>query len=62
MCGRFAQCADADSLGRHFELATVPVLSARYNVAPTQPVLAVRANASGQRELTALRWRRIASW
>ena len=62
MCGRFAQCADADTLARHFELATVPALTARYNVAPTQPVLAVRADGSGRRELTALRWGLVPSW
>ena len=62
MCGRFAQCADADTLARHFELATVPALTPHYNVAPTQPVLAVRIDDSGQRELTALRWGLVPSW
>ena len=62
MCGRFAQYADADTLARHFELATVPALTPHYNVAPTQPVLAVRIDDSGQRELTALRWGLVPSW
>ena len=62
MCGRFTQHADADTVARYFELAAVPALSPRYNVAPTQPVLAVRINDSGQRELTALRWGLVPSW
>ena len=62
MCGRFAQCADADTLARQFELETVPALTPRYNVAPTQPVLAVRIGDSGRRELTALRWGLVPSW
>jgi putative SOS response-associated peptidase YedK len=62
MCGRFAQCADADILTGHFELASVPALTPRYNLAPTQPVLAVRLGDNGQRELTALRWGLVPSW
>ena len=62
MCGRFAQHADADTLACHFELVTVPALTPHYNVAPTQPVLAVRADGSGRRELTDLRWGLVPSW
>jgi putative SOS response-associated peptidase YedK len=62
MCGRFAQCADADTAAHHFELASVPALTPRYNLAPTQPVLAVRIGDNGQRELTALRWGLVPSW
>jgi putative SOS response-associated peptidase YedK len=43
MCGRFAQCSDPDALAQAFGLETVELeLSPRYNLAPIQPVLAVR--------------------
>jgi putative SOS response-associated peptidase YedK len=41
----------------------VPELPLRYNIAPTQPVAAVRqAAGSGRRELVQLRWGLIPSW
>ena len=60
MCGRYVARWTAQQFEQTFNVQ--PLLFESYNVAPTQPVLAVPANASGQRELTALRWRRIASW
>jgi putative SOS response-associated peptidase YedK len=61
MCGRFALFASGDELAERFRLAEAPALPPRYNVAPTQPVAAVRAAAAG-RQLALLRWGLIPSW
>ncbi len=61
MCGRFTMAAPGDQIAELFELRDVPVLSPRYNIAPTQDVAAVRAAAEG-RELVALHWGLIPSW
>src|SRR5262245_56820913 len=39
-----------------FGLEEAPEVAPRYNIAPTQPVLAVRARAAGGREARLLRW------
>lgn len=44
-----------------FGLAEVPPLAPRFNIAPTQPIAAVRASAEGRR-LTMLRWGLIPAW
>ena len=63
MCGRFAQCSDADTLAQSFGLESMPGgITPRYNVAPTQPVLAVRLGGSSHLELTSLRWGLVPSW
>ncbi|HKI36710.1 MAG TPA: SOS response-associated peptidase [Gemmataceae bacterium] len=63
MCGRFTLFASGDELARlfGFETAGVPALEPRYNVAPTQPVAAVRLD-DGRRALVLLRWGLIPSW
>jgi putative SOS response-associated peptidase YedK len=64
MCGRFLISASKKDLAAHFglyDLADVPVVVERYNVAPTQDVLAVR-DADGERELVSLRWGLVPSW
>lgn len=63
MCGRFTLKAAAISLQELFDLADVPTLPPRYNIAPTQTVPAVRmAPDAGKRELVMLRWGLIPSW
>jgi putative SOS response-associated peptidase YedK len=44
---RFTLTASPDALTGFFGLADVPPLEPRYNIAPTQQVFAVRANAAG---------------
>jgi putative SOS response-associated peptidase YedK len=61
VCGRFALFAAGDELAERFGLAAIPHLDARYNIAPTQAVAAVRAADPG-RELAWLRWGLIPSW
>ncbi|MEL6745263.1 MAG: SOS response-associated peptidase [Pseudomonadota bacterium] len=68
MCGRFgldilwAQLFDYFNLIRPEEGARGPELSARRNIAPTQPVLVVRNGHDGAREAVLARWGLIPSW
>ena len=61
MCGRFARIVSSRKLREKYRLKEVPQLDDRYNIAPTQPVAAVRAT-DGDRELVLLRWGLIPSW
>jgi putative SOS response-associated peptidase YedK len=61
MCGRYTLRASAEDIAREFELAQIPPWTPRYNIAPTQDVLAVRMH-KGEREATLLRWGLIPSW
>jgi putative SOS response-associated peptidase YedK len=49
MCGRFTLAAPGEALAEEFDLEDVPEVVPRYNIAPTQPVLVVRARRSGRR-------------
>jgi putative SOS response-associated peptidase YedK len=62
MCGRFTLSAAGQSLAELFHLEQVPDPAPRYNIAPTQPVLAVREDAQGQRSLATLRWGLVPAW
>jgi putative SOS response-associated peptidase YedK len=60
MCGRYSLSSpDADLLRRRFrvgESVRMPELEPRYNIAPTDPVLAVRETEQRERDLGLLRW------
>jgi putative SOS response-associated peptidase YedK len=63
MCGRFTLITPAEVVAEQFQLIEVPSLSPRYNVAPTQPVAAVRPSpGNGGRELALLRWGLVPFW
>jgi putative SOS response-associated peptidase YedK len=63
MCGRFTLTDPGADLAVQFNLPEVPDVYPRYNIAPTQPVAAVRLNTrNGQREMVMLRWGLIPSW
>jgi putative SOS response-associated peptidase YedK len=63
MCGRFTLVANPDALAELFELDAPPELSPRYNIAPTQAILAVRPKSDGGgREAVRLRWGLVPSW
>lgn len=62
MCGRFALAATGEEVAAHYQLSEVPFVVPRYNVAPTQPVAAVRLSHDGQREFTFFQWGLIPSW
>jgi putative SOS response-associated peptidase YedK len=63
MCGRFTLRTPAKDIAELFHLAEVPDLRPRYNIAPTQPVAAVRVSPKdGHRELVMLHWGLIPFW
>ena len=62
MCGRFVQYSNAQVYASAFAVETLFEARPRYNLAPTQAVLAVRTGESGVRELTPLRWGLVPSW
>jgi putative SOS response-associated peptidase YedK len=68
MCGRFTLRTPATLLIEHFDLdvryeAQLALFDPRYNIAPTQDVVVVRADpANGQRMATMMRWGLLPSW
>ena len=62
MCGRFVQYSDPEIYASRFDLDAVCQAAPRYNVAPTQPVLAIRETGEGKRELVPLRWGLVPAW
>ena len=62
MCGRFALRSPSKTIAAAFGVGEVPAAGeARYNIAPTQEILAVRRGPDG-REATRLKWGLIPSW
>ncbi|NKB88599.1 MAG: hypothetical protein GKS06_10295 [Acidobacteria bacterium] len=61
MCGRFTLRTPADILRDHFGLPALPGFEPRYNIAPTQPVLAIRSQ-DGAPEWADLRWGLVPFW
>ena len=63
MCGRLNVHDLADAVMFLFGLSDVPSGAPRYNIAPTQPLGAVRVkNAQGEKELVMLHWGLIPGW
>lgn len=63
MCGRFSLFATGEEVAAALGLSQTPPLGPRYNIAPTQPVAAVRLKRdSAERELTYFYWGLIPSW
>jgi len=63
MCGRFTLTDPNADLAVQFNLPEIPAMQPRYNIAPTQPVAAVRtARESKGRELVMLQWGLIPFW
>jgi putative SOS response-associated peptidase YedK len=63
MCGRFTLTRSAAEIAEHFDLAAPPAHSPRFNAAPTQLVLAIRAAAGTQsREAVPLHWGLVPFW
>lgn len=61
MCGRFSLDTPPRRIKEHFGLDQTPELFARYNIAPSQMVPAVREAVSG-RTLVMLHWGLLPSW
>lgn len=62
MCGRFAFYSPAEATSALFGVDGALAVEARYNIAPTQFVAAVRDGEQGDRELVMLRWGLIPFW
>ncbi len=62
MCGRFARFTSVEQFAGLFGVEAGFVLEPKYNVAPSQGVLAARVNRQGRRELVILRWGLIPFW
>lgn len=62
MCGRYFLHSTADRLTALFGEMPMPLLEARYNIAPTQPVPIVRQGQAGRREMVLVRWGLIPGW
>ncbi len=61
MCGRFGLITDSGALSLTLGVTSLPAVPLRYNIAPTQPVLAVRREA-GERRPSWLRWGLVPHW
>ena len=63
MCGRFVSSSSADAISKFFGASFEgEALPANFNVAPTQDVLAVLADAGGERSVQAFHWGLVPSW
>jgi putative SOS response-associated peptidase YedK len=63
MCGRFTLKTCRAKIEEMLRAHRMPELEPRYNIAPSQPVLAVRIDSAGsEREGVLLRWGLIPSW
>ncbi len=60
MCGRFTLHHDAAEIAERFAAEVEPLLEPRYNIAPTQPVVAVLQEEA--RSIQRLRWGLVPSW
>ena len=62
MCGRYSFTLPPEAIRALFRVVTSLNLQPRYNIAPTQPVPAVRAGEGGRRTLTMLHWGLVPRW
>lgn len=63
MCGRYAFFSPAEAVRRVFGALGPSMLPPpRYNIAPTQPVAAIRDDGTGRLEVVTLRWGLLPAW
>jgi putative SOS response-associated peptidase YedK len=63
MCGRYTLKSRTEIIAETFGVHVPPTLPERFNIAPSQLVLAVREKpVSHQRELLALQWGLVPFW
>ena len=62
MCGRYSLEATPQELVEAFALAEALSFAPRFNVAPTQPVPVVRADDTGERRMSVVRWGLTPTW
>ena len=61
MCGRYALTIPPEAVRAYFAFSEQPNFPPRYNIAPTQPIAAVR-NRGNERHFDLLRWGLIPGW
>lgn len=61
MCGRFTLTYSPEDLMAFFHLAEMPPFGPRYNIAPSQQILAIRME-DGKRRAATFHWGLIPSW
>ena len=63
MCGRFTQTASPEVIAQQFAITNPPLFTPRYNIAPSQPIAAIRIDSDTPTgTLVMLRWGLIPSW
>lgn len=62
MCGRITLKVVPGELAANFGLVTEPPPIARYNIAPTEPIVAIRRDADGNRRGELLSWGLVPRW
>lgn len=62
MCGRFVVTLEPQVLEQTFAVSDVPEVVPRYNIAPSQPILAVCETTPGTRSICPFRWGLIPHW
>lgn len=62
MCGRFAFYSPGEATAALFGVSGALPVEARYNIAPTQYVAAIRDGGDGAREIAMLRWGLVPFW
>lgn len=63
MCGRFAQTHSGEAVAETFQLSTVPDLTPRYNIAPSQAVSVItQSPKAGDRVHHEKKWGLIPGW
>ncbi|MBL8796692.1 MAG: SOS response-associated peptidase [Planctomycetia bacterium] len=62
MCGRYTRRTPLRVLASLFDCEAPAEMPPRYNIAPTQPVAAIRRTGDGRREIAAMRWGLVPSW
>ncbi|RME56459.1 MAG: SOS response-associated peptidase, partial [Deltaproteobacteria bacterium] len=63
MCGRFILTCPLSEIEAHFDFDEIAASwEPRYNIAPSQPVLAIVQEEDGQRRLRTFRWGLIPAW
>jgi putative SOS response-associated peptidase YedK len=62
MCGRFSLVADPSELAQLLGVETLGEFPARYNIAPTQPILTVGIGGNSERQGALVRWGLIPHW
>jgi putative SOS response-associated peptidase YedK len=62
MCGRFAFYSPGEATAALFGVSGASPVEARYNIAPTQYIAAIRNDGEDDRELAMLRWGLVPFW